>query len=117
VVAVERDPRVAANLTRRGRALGAQWQVYTRDVMRFAPQLDPFQVVFVDPPYDKPIEPVLTALAPCTTDWLVAEVRANQNPPKQVGACQLVRERRYGHSALWLYRATIDERVNQGEIA
>jgi 16S rRNA (guanine966-N2)-methyltransferase len=61
---VERDPRLAAAIRRRADTLGANADVVCADAMRYleSPGAAPFDIAFVDPPYDLPVTGVLAKL-------------------------------------------------------
>jgi len=105
VTVVERDRRALAALRRRGEELGATWTVVGGDALTRAAAMPPFDGVFVDPPYAVDPGPALAVLAPLARSWLVAEVEASRQLPSSVGGLGLVRHRRYGATALWIYRA------------
>lgn len=106
VTLVERDRRALGAIRRRVAELGADCTVRGGDALRLAADLGTFDGVFVDPPYDDDIGLVLDALGPLATEWLVAEVRAGTSAPERVGALERVRDRDYGGTSLWLFRAT-----------
>jgi 16S rRNA (guanine966-N2)-methyltransferase len=117
---VERDARAAAciarNLERTG--LAASARVLRRDVVAFlggpvddAPE-GPFGFVMVDPPYDRPadLDATLKRLADPAAGWLdgAAVVAAKHfwksSPPDASGVLRRTRERRFGETALSVYR-------------
>jgi 16S rRNA (guanine966-N2)-methyltransferase len=69
-----------------------------------------FQIVFADPPYADPIEPVLEQLAAggwLAPDALICLERATRSgPPAWPGAVSALKSRRYGDSTLWYGRAS-----------
>jgi 16S rRNA (guanine(966)-N(2))-methyltransferase RsmD len=123
---VERDARAVAvierNLARTG--LAGQARVVRRDVAAFlaagpaagaVPSLaapSPFGCVFLDPPYAEAAQllAALRALATAGTGWLdegavvVAKHFWKTPPPERVGNLTRVRERRFGETALSVYR-------------
>ena len=106
VTVVERDRKTLGAIKRRVAELGAACQVRAGDVLRLTDSLGTFDGVFVDPPYDDDIGVALDALGSLATAWLVAEVRSGQAAPPRAGRLELVRERSYGGTSLWLYRAS-----------
>jgi 16S rRNA G966 N2-methylase RsmD len=66
-----------------------------------------FDLLFADPPYDRPLEPELPGLAAAVAapraSWAF-EHRARDPEPAAGDAWLLVETRRYGDSALSLYR-------------
>ena len=63
-VLVEQNPRVAAALDQTNRELNAHAEVVCADAAKYLTRhgIGPFDVVFVDPPYSQPVEPVLEGL-------------------------------------------------------
>lgn len=60
---VERDPDLAAMLERHARLLGAEARVERADGLAYlGASAAPFDIVFVDPPFDQPVAPVLERL-------------------------------------------------------
>jgi 16S rRNA (guanine966-N2)-methyltransferase len=72
-VLVESDAQAALAIETHASLLQAEAEVVRADVARYllAARTNPFDVVFVDPPYATPVEPVLAALSP----WLRAGAR------------------------------------------
>lgn len=61
---VERDPALADALAGHARLLGAAALVERADGLAYlAATSAPFDIVFVDPPFEQPVEPILEALA------------------------------------------------------
>ncbi|SMB94763.1 16S rRNA (guanine(966)-N(2))-methyltransferase RsmD [Thermanaeromonas toyohensis ToBE] len=71
-----------------------------------------FDIIFLDPPYEKglaeKVVPILGELL-SPDGWLILESRSREVPPEIPGAA-LVDERRYGDSALRFYRKVVEER-------
>lgn len=103
VTVVERDRRAVRAIRAAGEELGADWTVMSADVLRLADRLQPFDVVFADPPYAAAPGPVLAALAPLATRLLVLEARRGGVVLAPAGF-ELNRQRPYGESTLWLFR-------------
>ena len=119
-VLVERDGRAVAiverNLERTG--LGARARVVRRDVAAFLAGASagaveaPFGCVFVDPPYAQvgDLLASLERLAAPGSGWLdeaalvVAKHFWKVPPPDRVGGLARIRERRFGETALSVYR-------------
>jgi 16S rRNA (guanine966-N2)-methyltransferase len=117
-VLVERDGRAAAiiqrNLERTGLAAGAR--VVRRDVASFLAAADvpeaPFGLVFIDPPYEQVAALVasLERLGAHGSAWLdddavvVAKHFWKAAPPERCAALQRTRGRRFGETALSVYR-------------
>ena len=71
-----------------------------------------FDLVFLDPPYEKKLaEKTLTILERETllkeNGLVVAEERASEELAEQYGTFSLVNHRRYGETGIWLYRKCI----------
>ena len=119
-VLVERDARAAAvvarNLDRTG--LSARARVVRRDVAAFLASGSgslveaPFGCAFIDPPYAQAgdLQASLERLGDPLAGWLdeaalvVAKHFWKVAPPDRVGALVRVRERRFGETALSVYR-------------
>ncbi len=106
-VCVEHDRRTAALIRRNGATLDLALQVECRTVAAFLTgQPRPFDVVFLDPPYDLPAEQVAEDLDALTHGWLgpggVVVVERSARAPVQVwpAALQPGRARRYGETVL-----------------
>lgn len=117
VTLVERDKRTAGLVARNARALGcADARVRTGAVSRVlaegAPAATPYDVVFSDPPYDRPEERVDDDLAVLVAGgWLaphgvvVVERSSRGRGPRWPDGVEADGERRYGETALWYGRA------------
>lgn len=114
---VERSAGAAAaaqrNASRVARAMGGDIdvRVHRAAVDAFlAGSHGPYDVVFLDPPYDLPDDDLgaaLSALAPVMAPGGLAVVeRASHSPQPALHAFELERHRRYGDTALWWLRAT-----------
>ncbi len=103
VVQVERSRAATEAARRNAAALGADVEVVQGDVLRVAPGLGPFDGVLADPPYADDPEPLLAVLAPLAGAWLTLETDSGRPPPEPPGLV-LERHRRYGGTALCLYR-------------
>ena len=68
-----------------------------------APATEPFDVAFLDPPYDVDVTAALAALVPwLTADAVVAvERRTRGEEPTWPAGLQVERSRRYGEATLW----------------
>jgi len=84
-------------------------EVHASDVVRFlAGPASAYDVVFIDPPYADPVEPVLTALV--GGGWLavgatvVVERATRDGAPPWPDGLAADRSRRYGDSTLWYGR-------------
>ena len=104
VTAVERSPAVFRRLEGHLRALGADVHAVRGDVLSDLPAGDGFDGVFADPPYADAVAPILAALAPRARQWFVVEQDARAALPMRVHGMVCDRMRRYGDTALWVYR-------------
>ncbi len=103
VTAVERNRKVASALERSAAALGVPLDVRVGDA-RAALRNGVWDLVFLDPPYRDDPAGWLTAAASATRRILVIEHAASRSVPSAAADLQLDRTRRYGDSALSLYR-------------
>jgi 16S rRNA (guanine966-N2)-methyltransferase len=87
---VEKDVTLAAALAAQAETFRAQPRIVRQDVEAFlrGPSTPRFDVVFLDPPYAMPIEPLLTALAPWLADGALVYVERprEQGLPAPAGA-------------------------------
>jgi 16S rRNA (guanine966-N2)-methyltransferase len=102
-VAVARANAKAAGLASNVRIRKAPAARY---VEREASKDGPFDLVFVDPPYDEPIEGVLRALGPHLDGGgrLVLERRWRDEPAPRVDGLVVEADRRYGDTRVLVYR-------------
>ncbi|HKE50015.1 MAG TPA: 16S rRNA (guanine(966)-N(2))-methyltransferase RsmD [Actinomycetes bacterium] len=111
---VESDPRVAEGIRRNVRQLGLQGaEVLTaraETTARTAPAAEPYDVIFLDPPYPIEVDAVLADL--CRNGWLardglLAVERSSRSPePDWPDSLDGVRSRRYGDATMWYARHT-----------
>jgi 16S rRNA (guanine966-N2)-methyltransferase len=106
VVTVERAPAVHRRILEEVRRFGAGIDVRLGDVVSLAPSLGVFGLVLVDPPYAAPVIPILEALAPCCGNMLVLEADAATTVPARVGGLLADPVRRYGGTALHVFRSS-----------
>ena len=117
---VEADPRAArvigTNLGRTG-LTGRGAHVVRDDALRWLRRADgspPFDIVIVDPPYDRPdlLAAALEALAPRLAPGarVVAKHFWRDAPPVRVGLLASDRERRFGDTALTFYSPLQEDR-------
>ena len=109
VTACERDPAVFQRLQGHLRALGADIDALRGDVLCDLPAGLVFDGIFADPPYADPVGPLLAALAPRARRWLVVEQDARAALPMRLDGMVCDRPRRYGETALWVYRRSASE--------
>jgi 16S rRNA (guanine966-N2)-methyltransferase len=80
---VERDAKLVAALGAQAAAFGATPGIVRRDVAAFLanPTAERYGVVFLDPPYSEPLEPLVERLTP----WLSADALVYVERPRQPG--------------------------------
>ena len=80
---VEQDATLAAALRSAAAAFGARPQIVRRDALAFLrePPSARFDVVFLDPPYAQPLEPLLALLPP----WLSSRALVYIERPRSAG--------------------------------
>lgn len=103
VVAVERAAKTFRQLRDNVAALGASIDCRRGDVLRLAPELGTFDIALLDPPYALDPTPLVTTLAPLTTEWLVLESDEGTTAP-EVPEWGVDRRRTYGGTSLSFYR-------------
>jgi 16S rRNA (guanine966-N2)-methyltransferase len=113
VVLVERDQRTLKVLRDNVASLGLAAVSVRAQAVSTVLAGDPgvgFDIVFADPPYADPIDPVLEALVAGSwvgPDALICLERATRaEPPTWPDGIALVKSRRYGDSTLWYGRAS-----------
>ncbi|MET3960549.1 16S rRNA (guanine966-N2)-methyltransferase [Marmoricola sp. OAE513] len=113
VLAVESDRRTAALIAENARTLGLAVEVSAHPVERVltAPAREPFDVVFLDPPYPLPAEAVTEALGLLATGgWLsegaavVVERSRRSVEPAWPDGLGTARQKKYGETVLWYLR-------------
>jgi 16S rRNA (guanine966-N2)-methyltransferase len=116
VTLVEQDRRAAAVIRRNAAGLGfPEVEVRVAAALRAlqTPPGTPYDVVFLDPPYDLPDDDVTAVLGALTSHgWLAAgalvvvERSARGGAPSWPAGLQADRTRTYGETVLWYGRAT-----------
>lgn len=102
VVSIERDRKTAQEIRSRAAELGATLEVHPGDVLRIAPKLGPFDLIFADPPYAMDPSPVMTVLASISSEvWI--EVASDRVMPPRFHALSLSRSRTFGAAMVHLY--------------
>jgi len=104
VVVVEPDRRAARSIQENADGLGAALEVHRGRVERVIGSLGRFDGVLADPPYERPVEPVLGGLCQAVDGWLVLESDRQAEVPARAGPLALCRTRHYGGTSLHLYR-------------
>lgn len=104
VVIVEQRGKIARQIQEAAKAVGADLTVRTGDVGRWGAELGPFDGILADPPYAQDPEAWVARLGAWATSWLVFEADARHTAPRTAGALVLDREKRFGDTALWVYR-------------
>lgn len=117
VVAVESDRRAAALISENSRTLGLGVEVNANPVERVlaAPATEPFDVVFLDPPYPLPSEEVDAVLGRLVEGgWLsdgaavVVERSRRSVEPAWPDGLGTARAKKYGETVLWYLRRADD---------
>jgi 16S rRNA (guanine966-N2)-methyltransferase len=105
---VERDPRAIAALRRNLAEVGVDAAVRRQDALRFvASALDPFDLVFVDPPYDSAVRvagPLSERLPAVLTEGARIVTESDKRAPLEL-ALPLELERLYGDTRIAVHRA------------
>lgn len=108
---VESDSKAAAVIARNIADLGAAARLHRMPAKRYLTRLtgDPFDLVFVDPPYDLPgasVGSLLTQLRPHVADdgIVVVERRSTRDDFAWPPQYEAVRDRAYGETHLWYGR-------------
>ena len=104
VTVVEKNGRAFRDILERGKALKVEWTVKKGDALKLMRDFEPFDVVFVDPPYKMDMAPLLVDTVVLARHSLVAEFSAGFEPPPILGHMTLDRHRVYGGTALAVYR-------------
>jgi 16S rRNA (guanine966-N2)-methyltransferase len=80
---VEKDSTLAGALSAQAESFGVQPRIIRQDALSFlgAVPSQRFDIVFLDPPYALPIEPLVAALAP----WLSADALVYVERPREPG--------------------------------
>ena len=103
---VEQDVRALAAIRTNVEVLGLTATVVDSDVLRFLQQPPTaYQLVFLDPPYEVEIDPVLLAVLPWLSDdgVVVVERRTRGGGPTVPEGLRVERSRRYGEATLWYF--------------
>jgi 16S rRNA (guanine966-N2)-methyltransferase len=105
---VERDQRAAAILRRNLEAVGAEAEVRRQDALRFlAGEAGPFDLVFVDPPYDAAVRvagPLSERLPAVLEQGARIVTESDKRTPLEL-ALPLELERIYGDTRIAVHRA------------
>ncbi len=106
VTVIERSRRTARGIAATASSLGVSLEILTADAGRVLPTRR-WDLVLMDPPYaDRPVR-WLSLGARAARETLVMELHARHAPPTEVGPMVLVRHRKYGSSALAVYRVAV----------
>ena len=103
-IAVERDRRAVRAIRTSVEALGADVQVLAGPLARVVEGLEPVDGALADPPYADDPGVALAPLWPLVRDWILLEAEAGSPPPEAATGWRLERSRRYGGTALHLFR-------------
>ncbi|MBI4276937.1 MAG: 16S rRNA (guanine(966)-N(2))-methyltransferase RsmD [Armatimonadetes bacterium] len=112
-VFVERDPRMAEEIRRSlaGAGLKEAAEVWQRDALSaigaLAAAARRFDLIMLDPPYGRGlVDATLRRLAECdllTPGGVIAAEGHWRDAPERVAGLVMIREARYGETALWLF--------------
>lgn len=111
---LDRDPRVLAHLRRTVRELGLSVELLGGEAERLLRGDRRWDLVLVDPPYADPPERWLLLAAQVCSSTLLIEHRAGAALPPEAGGLLLDRQRRYGDSAVAIYRRAEPEERGEG---
>ncbi len=115
VTTVERQRTAAKAIRANASQLGVKIDLRIGDV-RAVLASGTWDVVLMDPPYaDDPVEWVAEATS-AVEQLLVIEHRSAHGMPTQVGGLQLERSKRYGDSALTIYRRRADLELDEADV-
>jgi 16S rRNA (guanine966-N2)-methyltransferase len=105
-VLVERDRLLAQAIERHAAAFGAPARVVAADALDFlrGPTGEPYDVVFLDPPYAEPLAPLLERLPPWAGEHTLIYVErpAETSLATQVAGARLIKQARAGAVAFGL---------------
>jgi 16S rRNA (guanine966-N2)-methyltransferase len=103
VTVVERHPATFRALQRRAQEVGVSWETVCGDVLKIVGALEPFDIVFADPPYRYEPGPVLAGLHEAVRGQLVYEAPKDAHMPDVIGHLELKKQRSYGSTQLVVY--------------
>ncbi len=112
----ERDRRTAGAIRRAAERLSVEVELHPGDASRLMGSGRVWDLVMLDPPYRDAPEPWLRRAAACCGWMLAIEYRAGVSLPPQVGGLEQVRARRYGDTALALYRAGAAASLDEDDV-
>lgn len=124
-VAVESDRRTAALIGENARALGLSVEVVagTVEAVLALPPAEPYDVVFLDPPYPMPAEDVDAALGMLLdSGWLaqgavvVVERSRRSVEPAWSDGLGTARRKKYGDTVLWYLRRSYDDDTDEARV-
>jgi 16S rRNA (guanine966-N2)-methyltransferase len=101
VTVVEQNPRAAEAIRANAAGMGVALQVRVGDATRV--QLEPADLVYVDPPYRQPIGPHVLRAAELCRRFVVAEARSGADWPEPPPGFERDRIRNYGDTEIALY--------------
>lgn len=104
VTIVDKRRKVLAAIRATAADLGADVTVVGADALKLEGLLEPFDLVFADPPYAFDPADTLAALEGMVADRIVYEAHAKTALPETVGALTLDRVRTFGGTSLAFYR-------------
>jgi 16S rRNA (guanine966-N2)-methyltransferase len=116
VTVVEKNRRAARAIQSSARALGVELDVSIADTRAVLRQGGRWDFVFLDPPYREDPAVWVALAAGAARHVLVVEHQAHRAVPDAAGSLLLDRQRRYGESALSVYRPGPNAVVDQSEV-
>lgn len=105
ITIVERHRRTAEGIRAQAAHLGVPIDLRVDDARKILDSPgDPWDIVFLDPPYAEDPLPWAQRAAPRAAQLLIFEHRVDRELPTTLGPLQLDRTRLYGETAIRLYR-------------
>lgn len=106
---VEKDKKAASCIKENIALLGVseRSEVFSTDAMTALHKMTkPFDIVYIDPPYDLNLQEIVQTLLSCNllTGWLFLEEREKTHLPTEYPALTLYDRRRYGIALLSIFR-------------
>ena len=108
VVVIERSGRAMKAILENGQSVGVTWQAERGELLTLCSSFEPFDIIFLDPPYTEAVEPILRGVADRLrpNGVLLYEADKRAKAPNECLGLKLVRTKIYGNSKLLIYRET-----------